>query len=167
MSKKTKNRSQQRAAQKRATRKVKQAVKKSPQTQHTAAFQNVSLNPDFFKNLFTVEKTRDLSEIEQIHLGKLVAEIKRRYEAGERSSPLRAFVNAACDLMDDSWEFCLWEQLQPVFTLEQHEALPRGEESLAYQEALAAETEVLNLLQMTAKTWQAFQQSIDPVWFED
>lgn len=163
MSKKTKNRSQQRAAQKRATRKVKQTVKKSPQTQNTAVFQNVSLNPDFFKNPFAVEKTRDLSEIEQVHLGKLVAEIKRRYEAGERSSSLRAFVNVACDLMDDSWEFCLWEQLQPVFTLEQHEALPRSD---AHQEA-AAENEVLNLLQMTDAAWQAFQKSVDTVWFED
>lgn len=135
MSKKN-NRSQMRAAAKRAKRNQKQRQCAKPQKK--SRFSHLDSSERVFKQslidrlvnddeLFALKKSRELTSQEQEALSWILAEVKRRFEAGDRSWQFRQWICAACELGDMSWEYAFWEQAEAWFTLSDYESLPSAE----------------------------------------
>lgn len=160
-----KHRSQQRAAKKRSAKKQrKQAI-----PQKVSELTKLERSDEWGEDLLFLKKRRELTHEESSNLDAILAEIKRRYESGDRSGQFRQMINAACEFtLDTTWEYVFWERAESFLTIHQFEELPMLESTQANDAYDAGQREVCRILGLDHQEWiRSLMTEDDLIIFEE
>lgn len=153
-----KQRSQQKAAKKRAAKKQRKQAKPqkvSELTKHDSAYKGeLRLKEELLTSLLTLEGEHELSSQESSDLDIILAEVKRRYEAGDRSWQFRQMINAACEfVLDMEWEIQFWQRAESFLFMDQLEETPITDPDQLDDAYNTGQQEVCNILGLNHQDW--------------